>query len=155
VTLFLRFLPSLIILFIFLTDRLSKEWIQNRMRLGDSIPILSFFSLSYVKNTGIAFGVGQNRNDIFTLIAIVILILLVILLRYWEYTKTGNLKHKISLALIIGGAVGNIYDRIAYGNVIDFLDFYVGTTHWPSFNVADTSICLGAALLAFSSWNKK
>lgn len=125
------------------------------MLLGDSITVLPFFSLTYVKNTGIAFGVGQNRNEIFTLISIAILILLVILLRYWEQTKVGNLKHKISLALIIGGAVGNIYDRLAYGNVIDFLDFYVGSYHWPSFNVADSSICVGAALLAFSSWNKK
>ncbi len=151
---FLRFLPSLVILVTFLTDRFSKEWIQRILILGESVPVLHFFNLTYLKNTGIAFGMGQNRNEIFIFASSAILFFLVILLRSWDRSNTVGVRDKISLALVIGGAVGNLYDRIAYGSVVDFLDFYAGSYHWPSFNVADSAICAGAFLLAVFSWKK-
>ena len=85
-------------------------------------------------------------------LSILILIVLLILAR-----KAGgnNVKVKIAFALIVGGALGNLYDRITQGSVTDFLDFYVGAHHWPAFNVADSSIFVGACLLALFQWKPK
>ena len=145
----LRFLPSSVVLAIFFLDRVTKYLIQKKMVYGGSINLLPFFHITYVENTGAAFGLGQNQNTFFIVTAIAILIVLFIL--DWRVQKE-NLRLKIGIALVIGGALGNLYYRIAYGSVVDFLDFFIATRHWPAFNLADSSICIGAALLVFSQW---
>ena len=149
---FQRFLPTFVVLAVFLLDRLAKFWVQSRMIYGESIPILPFFHITYVENTGAAFGIGQNRNGF--LIAASILILIV-LFAYARRMGAENATLKASIALVIGGALGNLYDRIVYGSVVDFLDFFAGAHHWPAFNLADSCICVGAALLFFSQWSGK
>ena len=125
------------------------------MFLGESIPLLSFFHITYVENTGAAFSLGQNRNNFFVIVSIVMLVILFVLRHRWEKKDPHNLLLKLSLALIIGGALGNLHDRIRYGSVVDFLDFFAGAYHWPAFNVADSAICVGAFLLGFSQWKSK
>lgn len=119
---------------------------------GESIEILPFFNLTYVENTGIAFGVGQNLNRFFIFSTIAILGIIFFLRRRWEKSNPENYSLKIGLALIIAGALGNLYDRIQYGSVIDFLDFFVGSYHWPAFNIADSAIFVGAFVLAYIHW---
>ncbi|MBI2118825.1 MAG: signal peptidase II [Elusimicrobia bacterium] len=148
--LFPRFIAPSIILVIFLFDRITKEWIKNKMFLGEVLEIFPFFNITYVRNTGVAFGLGQNNNLFFIFLSSILLLILFAFLVYWEKMKNSDLKLKIALGLIIGGALGNLFDRFLYGSVIDFLDFFVGSYHWPSFNVADSSICVGAFLLALS-----
>ena len=148
----LRFLPSSVVLAIFLLDRVTKYWIGKKMVYGGSIHLLPFFQIAYVENTGAAFGLGQNQNAFLIVTSIAILIVLFILDRR---IQIENLRLKIGIALVVGGALGNLYDRIAYGSVVDFLDFFIGIHHWPAFNAADSSICVGAALLVFSQWKVK
>jgi signal peptidase II len=101
-------------------DRWTKTLIQKRFGLNESISVIDgFFNITYVRNTGVAFG-SPIRNRLL----------------------------QFALAIILGGALVNLYDRIAYGYVVDFLEFYARAYHWPSFNVADSAISIGVALLA-------
>ena len=130
---------------IFILDRFSKEWIINKMFLGESWELLPFFHLTYVRNSGVAFGLGQNSNSIFTIISASLILLLVIFKK--KIWHMENLWVNTGVAFIIGGAIGNFYDRIVYKSVVDFLDFFAGSYHWPAFNIADSSICLGVIIL--------
>lgn len=125
------------------------------MFLGESIEILPFFHIAYVENTGAAFGMARNYNKLLIAVSLVILITLFVLRRHWEKVDSQNIKTRVGLAMVIGGALGNLYDRIVYGSVVDFLDFFAGPYHWPAFNVADSAICVGAFLLAFSHWKSQ
>lgn len=150
-----QFLSSIVVVSVFLTDRVSKGWVMEHMFLGESIPVLPFFYITHIHNTGIAFGVGQDQNKFFTYMGLALLVALLILRHHWQRQYGGNTWLKAGLALVIGGAVGNLYDRIVYGSVIDFLDFFVGDYHWPAFNVADSAICVGAVLLIVTQWKEK
>lgn len=150
-----KFFSPFFIVSIFILDRLTKVLIQQKLFLGESIPVLPFFHLTHLENTGIAFGLGQGWNHFFIGSTIVILILLLVLRRKWERAEPENLKLKTALALVIGGALGNLYDRIVYGRVTDFLDFFIGSHHWPAFNIADSAICVGTFLLISSQLKKK
>lgn len=145
-----RFLPLLTVLSVFGLDRITKRLAQSHLVYGEPLPILPFFNLTYLENTGAAFGMGQDMNKFFIGLSIVILIALFIFAR-----KAGreNIGVKTAFALVVGGALGNLYDRITHGSVIDFLDFYAGSHHWPAFNAADSSIFVGACLLAIFQWN--
>ena len=132
-------------------DRWTKVLIQNRFHLNESISIIDgFFDITYVRNTGVAFGIFSSISSpakslllsIFTACAAVVVI------TYSVRSPARNRLLQVALALILGGALGNLYDRLAYGYVVDFLEFYAGTYHWPSFNVADSAISTGVALLA-------
>jgi signal peptidase II len=145
-------LPYLVLVVITLiADRWSKAWIQHRFDLNESTSIIDgFFNITYVRNTGVAFGIFSSVSSpakslllsIFTAFAAVVVI------TYSVRSSAQNRLLQVALALILGGALGNLYDRLAYGYVVDFLEFYVGTYHWPSFNVADSAISIGVALLA-------
>src|SRR5438067_1005322 len=115
------FLPTLVVIAVFGLDRLTKYGVKAKMFYGETREIFPGFNLTYVENTGAAFGMGQNKNGYFIAIAVTILIALFILAR-----KAGpaNVKMKAAFAAIVGGALGNLYDRIAQGSVTDFLDFY-------------------------------
>jgi signal peptidase II len=133
-----------------LLDRVTKWLVSTRMDLHESIPLLpGLFRLTHVQNSGAAFGLfAESSSEWKTLLLVLfsMLALVVVSAMLWknshELTLTG-----MGLSLILGGAVGNLFDRLLYGHVVDFFDFYIGSYHWPAFNVADSAIVLGAMLL--------
>lgn len=138
---FLKLRPAAL-LSLFAADRLTKYWALHWLEPRGAVPLLPFFHLTYVENTGAAFGIGHRRNGFFIGFSIVLLAALLYMQRKW---RKENLWLQTGLLLVSAGALGNLYDRIAYGFVVDFLDFRV----WPVFNVADSCVSVGAACLAW------
>jgi len=140
----------LIVLSGVLLDQATKLYIDGTMALHASYPVIDgFFSITYVRNPGAAFGFLAGAPAVFrSLFFVGVTILAVSLILYYLYKNPfrGPLL-TISLALILAGALGNLIDRLRFGEVIDFLDVYIGTTHWPAFNVADSAISVGAVVL--------
>lgn len=136
-------------------DQISKLAVVAKLApYQDVIPLTGFFNLVHVHNTGAAFSLLADQPGwqrfFFLGIALIASVVIFVLLK-----KTHDRPlYAAALALILGGALGNVIDRIAYGYVIDFLDVYLGTWHWPAFNVADAAITLGAAGLIFDSFKK-
>ncbi|HYD97713.1 MAG TPA: signal peptidase II [Noviherbaspirillum sp.] len=131
---------------IVLLDQITKITVARLFTYGESMPVTSFFNLVLVHNKGAAFSFLATESGwqryFFSAIAIgAVLFILYLLKRH-----AGQRLFCWALALILGGAVGNLIDRVLYGYVIDFLDFYVGKWHWPAFNIADSAIVGGAAL---------
>ena len=130
-------------------DQLTKYLVVQRFRLHESMRLIpGFFDLTYVRNPGAAFGFlagaqGMWRSIFFITVSIVALAVISVLVR-----QTRERLPPIALALIGGGAVGNLIDRIRFGEVVDFIDWYYRTFHWPTFNIADSAISLGVGLLA-------
>jgi len=122
-------------------DRATKAWAIGSLAPRGSVRVAPFLRLTYVENTGAAFGVLVGRNDLFIVVAVV---LMGALLAWRRRLPPGRRWAHLGLGLILAGAVGNLYDRIAYGYVVDFVDLIV----WPVFNVADSAISVGAGLLA-------
>jgi signal peptidase II len=136
-------------LFSLIIDQITKVYIDRAMDLHQSIPVINdFFSITYIRNKGAAFGFLANtsyRLPFFIFISIVAVF--VILFAYRKLRGDQKLA-QVSLALILSGAVGNLIDRVRLGEVIDFLDVYWKTYHWPAFNIADSAICVGVFFLA-------
>ncbi len=140
----------LIAAIVLLMDRASKLLIQRNIMLHDAVVIVpGFFRLTNVQNKGAAFGLGADSPSQWTgamLIVFSIAALVVVSALLWRnshrMSSTG-----VGLALIMGGALGNLWDRVVDGQVVDFLDFYVSNYHWPAFNIADSAIVVGALLL--------
>lgn len=135
---------------IILIDQLTKQQIMRTMRLHESIPVVpNLFSLTYIRNPGAAFGLLAGSSNAFRMVffgltSIFALGLLgTILLRMSEEDWVG----RISVTGILGGAIGNLIDRLRFGEVIDFLDVYIDNYHWPAFNVADSAITVGVIFL--------
>ena len=131
-------------------DRIAKWAVATNIALHDSVPVIpGFFHFTHVENTGAAFGLFADSNVhwkagalvLFSLIALAIVS--VILWRHSHSLTTTT----IGLSLILGGATGNLWDRLLTGHVVDFLDFHLGSYYWPAFNVADSAIVIGAVLL--------
>ncbi|WP_432454303.1 MULTISPECIES: signal peptidase II [unclassified Agarivorans] len=137
---------------VFALDQATKYAIAANFNLYESLPITPFFNLVSVRNYGAAFSflsdAGGWQRWFFTAIAIGVSGLL---LWWMKKTSVAQKWQAIAYALVLGGAVGNVFDRLVFGYVIDFLDFYIGSYHWPSFNVADSAICVGAVLLVLDS----
>ncbi len=134
-------------------DQWSKIAIDGSMQLYESIAILPSFNLTYVHNTGAAFSflseAGGWQRWFFAAMAIIISTILVT----WLYRlKKHETLLAIALALVLGGAIGNLIDRLAYGYVIDFLDVYYQAWHFPAFNIADAAISLGVFLMILESF---
>jgi signal peptidase II len=137
-------------------DQASKLAIAGSMHLYQSIEIMPFFKLTYVHNPGAAFSflseAGGWQRWFFAGLALAISAVIAVWL-------TRLKKHEtllaVALALVLGGAVGNLIDRLAYGYVIDFLDVYYDTWHWPAFNIADSAITLGVMLMLAESFGLK
>ena len=146
------FSVGLIIAFsIFSLDQLSKWWIVNEiMSPPKFIPVFPSFNLVMGWNRGISFGMFDSNSPVSQWILIALALLVVSILLVW-LKRAETLTISISLGMIIVGALGNVIDRIHYGAVADFLDFYVGDFHWPAFNLADTGITLGAIVLVLDS----
>ena len=125
-------------------DQATKSMVRAWMPLGSEIPLLPFLSFTHVENTGIAFGMFQGRNMIFIVLGIV---LTAFLIAYAVRLLRSDRVTALAMAAIIGGAIGNLVDRFWFGRVTDFVDVYAGRYHWPVFNVADSAICVGAAIV--------
>ncbi len=132
-------------LFFLLLDQVIKFIITNNLVLMEEIPIIkNFFSIYYLKNTGAAFSIFGNK----TLFLIIISILCLIFLKYYiKKLKQVTRLTIVSLGIMIGGIVGNLFDRIIYKSVIDYLSFSFGNYNFPVFNLADIGITIGAVLL--------
>ena len=142
----------LISLFVFLLDILSKNFIQKKIIYGEQVEITSFLSLVHFQNTGAAFSFLSDQGgwQRYFLIAISLLAVLYIPWLINQYKK--NILIVIGLLLILGGAIGNLYDRISYGYVIDFIYLHIAEFYWPAFNVADSAISLGVLMFLYGSF---
>ena len=138
-------------------DIWTKALVLARIDLHETIPVIpNFFQLVHVRNTGAAFGIGANASSRLVpllLNAGAIAVFFVVVVYALRSAVTDRVL-QTGLHLILGGAIGNLLDRFRFGYVVDFLDVYVGTKHWPAFNVADSAICIGIALL-FLDMRKK
>jgi signal peptidase II len=149
----MRFLYLLVSLLVFLFDRWSKARVVEQISLGESIPIIrNFIHLTHSQNPGIAFGLfGLNPSPLqnWILVGLSLVAIGVVAILAWRYpVEKGGLQ--IAFALILGGAAGNLWDRIFDGQVTDFIDVFIGDHHWPVFNVADSAITLGVIGLAIA-----
>ncbi len=132
-------IPAVVFLIIFL-DQLVKYIVSKNMSLNESIPIIkNILHLTYIHNTGASFGILKGQQVFLIIISIIVILLIL----YYFYKTKDNLKIKISAALILAGAIGNLIDRIRLNYVTDFIDFRI----WPAFNVADSCITIGAILI--------
>jgi signal peptidase II len=136
-------------LLIVILDQITKNWISQTLTLYESVAIFSFFNFTLVHNTGAAFSflaeAGGWQRWLLTGLALIVSVIIVVWL-----SRLKTVEHRwlaIALALVLGGAIGNLIDRIIYGYVIDFLDLYYKMWHWPAFNVADSAISIGAVML--------
>ncbi len=131
-------------------DQASKAHIMQTMRLHESIAVIqNFFSLTYIRNPGAAFGLLASSSNGFRLVffGLTSLFALGLLGTIFFRLSQDDWLGQVSIAGILGGAIGNLLDRIRYGEVIDFLDFYINGYHWPAFNIADAAITVGVCFL--------
>ena len=142
----------LISLSIFLLDILTKNYIQNKIMYGDQVEITSFLSFVHFQNPGAAFSFLSDQGGWQRYFLIVISLLAVIYIPWLINQYKKNILIVIGLLLILGGAIGNLYDRISYGYVIDFIYFHIAEFYWPAFNVADSAISIGVLLFLYGSF---
>ena len=141
-------------LIVIVVDQLTKQAITASFQYGESKYIFSWFNLVLAHNTGAAFsflaGASGWQREFFILLTVVITFVLLWMLK-------NNHRNRIlssALALVVGGALGNLYDRVLHGYVIDFVQWHAANYYWPAFNIADSAICLGAGLLILDSFRK-
>ncbi len=136
-------------------DQVTKYWVSQSLAPGESVPVMPFFNLVLTYNTGAAFSFLSHasgwQRGFFTVIAALASLFIIYFIRRYHQEK----RFSFGLSLILGGALGNLWDRIMLGHVVDFLDFYVQAYHWPAFNVADSAITCGAVLLIWDSFYKR
>ncbi len=147
----LKLVLGLLTTIVFL-DQVTKWLIDRTMPLYRSIPVIDgFFNLTYIRNTGAAFGILAGNGAYFRLpflvaFSLLAIVFIIVMLRRLPERETGLIT---ALAFILGGAIGNLIDRFAYGEVIDFLDFYWANYHWPAFNIADSFITVGVTITVY------
>ncbi|MWP49161.1 MULTISPECIES: signal peptidase II [Gilliamella] len=141
----------LLAMVVFIIDIASKFWIINNFFLFESVNLLPFFSITYVRNIGAAFSIFEGQRTMLAILALVICAVIVHML--YRSTRQQKLEN-FSLSLILGGALGNLFDRLYHGFVIDFLDVNFGDWHYPTFNIADCAICVGIGLFILCSYKK-
>ncbi|CAH1904142.1 lipoprotein signal peptidase [Candidatus Nitrotoga sp. HW29] len=140
---------------IVILDQITKLWISQIFVYGENMAVTNFFNLVLVHNSGAAFSFLSNAGGwqrwLFSAVAAIASVWIIWLLRKYKQEKLFC----FALALILGGALGNLIDRAVYGYVVDFLDFYWSTYHFPAFNIADSAVTCGAGLLLWESFTKK
>jgi signal peptidase II len=141
------FLCVLITIAIIAVDRITKIFFSGLLNFGESIPVIDhIFHFTLVHNTGIAFGLFKDQGFVFIIIPIIAIILLIFNIYYYRQNNSFlNRSYIIAFSLILGGAIGNLIDRMTYGYVVDFLDFRI----WPVFNIADSAITIGAIVIGW------
>lgn len=136
------FLTSVLVLVL---DQLSKYYVVQHMELGESVPVIqNVFHWTYILNPGAAFGMFEGQRWIFVLIAVCVLFAMV---HFKDEIMASDWWTRYGVALFVGGAIGNVIDRVRQGLVIDFFDFRI----WPIFNVADIAICCGVGMIIWST----
>ena len=136
--------PLLVALLVILFDQATKEWVRGAFSLHESVPVVpGFFHLTYIRNTGAAWGMFSGQNLALAVLAFAMLAALVLFRR--KFLPPGR-HHRVALGLLCGGIVGNLFDRLRLDYVVDFLDFFHRGWHFPAFNVADSAICVGVAI---------
>ncbi len=149
------FFSIFLVLLVIVLDQLTKVWVVKSFQLYESLEIIpGFFSLTYLTNKGAAFGFLSGvtaawRHYFFLILASIALVLICIA---WFRMQKDHSFYGPALAMIAGGAIGNVIDRVRLGAVVDFLDFYVAGHHWPAFNVADSAITVGVALFLLANF---
>ncbi len=135
-------------LLIVLNDQLSKTWIRTNLRIGQPLFDIGFFRITHISNTGAAFGLFPGQSSALTIVAIIGIIVIVLgaLLGHRYLSFLNSMLGKVALGLVLGGAVGNLIDRLRFGYVTDFIDFKV----WPAFNIADSAVVVGSIIFAYS-----
>lgn len=135
---------------VFLLDYVTKKLIEYNLELYERIEVLgNFFILTSIRNRGAAFGILQEQRWFFLVITLIVVAGIV--WYFWKSYRTGSRLLLVALAMILGGAIGNFIDRALYGEVVDFLQFNFGSYTFPIFNLADTGICIGVALVILDS----
>ena len=134
---------------IIIGDQITKWIILDRLDLYHAITVVpGFFNITHVQNPGGAFGFLAQQSPLVRGIVFLLMSFLAVCLIFWLYRKTPSTHRLLAVgfALIFGGAIGNLIDRVRFGRVVDFLDFYIGGWHWPAFNVADSAITVGITI---------
>ena len=143
---------------IVIVDQITKAAVMQGLALYRSVPVVpGFFSITHIHNPGGAFGFLAGQHSELRTVVFLLISSLALGLVFYFYQRTPP-SHAVlawGFALIFGGAIGNLIDRIRFGEVIDFLDFYAGGVHWPAFNVADSAISVGIAIFLFHLFLKK
>lgn len=151
-----RWWPFAVMEGVALLDRATKHLIETRMDAWDVHRVIpGFFQIVHTRNEGIAFGLFSETGSNNLLIAFSVVVLALVGWMLWTACRAPSPEHwtmRAALGLVLGGAMGNLYDRVVFGSVTDFLDFYLGHSHFPIFNVADSAITVGAALLLINLW---
>ena len=140
----------LIPIVIILLDQLTKILVLNNITEHTVVAVMPYFNLLLTFNKGVSFSLLTSDSDYAPYLLSAFAVGVSICLLYWLKKEKDKLS-RIGLALILGGAIGNVIDRIRFGGVVDFLDFYIGEYHWPAFNVADSTICIGVVLILIRS----
>ncbi len=134
-------------------DQFTKQLIESSFAFRESLEVLPFFNLTLVYNQGAAFSFLSDQGGwqrwFFVVLALVVVLVLVL---WIKRLRREERLIAVALSLVVGGAVGNLIDRVLYGHVIDFLDFYYGQWHWPAFNVADSAITIGVVLMLLEAF---
>lgn len=136
---------------VLLLDLFTKRWVELNLSHGQQIVITEFFNLVLAYNAGAAFSFLSDASGWQRWFLSAIALSVSIFIIYLLYKNTANRLFCIALSLVLGGALGNLWDRIMLGHVVDFLDFHVSGYHWPAFNLADSAIVCGACLLVWDS----
>jgi len=147
-----------IVALVLVVDQMTKSYIVKSLRLYESMVVIQhFFSLTYTRNPGAAFGFLAEQDGAFRSIFFVSIsgVALIFLIYFFIKTPAKDILSIVALSLILGGAIGNFLDRIQRGEVIDFLDFYIGRHHWWIFNIADSAITVGISLLILQTFFNK
>ena len=153
-----RWRPFALSILVVIADRISKRIIESQVQPWEQFTVIpGLFQIVHTRNTGIAFGMLQSESGETSSLLVVfsVLVMAFIGTLLWTTSKDPAREHwtlRYGLGCIFGGAVGNLYDRIFFGSVTDFLDFYWGPHHFPVFNVADSAITIGAGLLLLNLW---
>lgn len=134
-------------------DQATKLYVDARFDLYESVPVIpEWFHLTYLRNQGAAFGILSNSAIRVPFFVTVATVALLAILWYFKQLRSDQKLAAFALSLIFSGALGNLIDRVRLGEVIDFLDVFWNHHHWPAFNVADSAICVGVALLIWEMW---
>ncbi len=143
---------------IVIVDQITKALIVKSMPLYHSVPVIpGFFNITHIQNPGGAFGFLANQSSSLRTIVFLLISSLAVGLIFWFYKNTPKTHPWLAnaFAMIFGGAIGNLIDRIRFRKVVDFLDIYLGDLHWPAFNIADSAISIGIAIFIFHLLFKK
>lgn len=146
----------LLSLAVIILDQITKWWALTHLRYGIPNPLFPHLNLTLIFNQGAAFSFLSHADGWQRYFFIALALIIGIFIIFWiVQLKQGEVWTKLSLSLILGGALGNAIDRIFRGHVIDFIDFYIGNWHWPTFNLADSAITIGTILLFVQYLRKK